>query len=437
MFAPTTAEQCRQILELGRREGARIHPVGVGHSPSDLACTNGWLVRTEGLSGLIKCDPSKRTATFYAGTVLHHVHSALAEQSPPMALPNIGSISDQTLGGLISTASHGSGVDYPVLSAHVKSLLIALPQPGAPVVRVSRDQDPDLFIASLCGLGATGFLLEVEMDIEPAFRLRETKEAVDVDEVIDNLDIIKRSAQHVRVWWYYNGKGMIVGRANRTYQAAQPYGSWLDVLLGFHVTQFLLLIARYFRNFTPYVGKYVWWLSKNGGEVVNDGYKVLNFDCLFPQYTMEWAIPAASAQSCLREIRDWIDAEAADPQGLRVHWPIEIRWTSGDDIWLSPSEGEETCWIGVVTYRPYGLAVPYRKFHARFAEILSKYEGRPHWAKEHNLRPKQISALYPNFDKFRDVVKRVDPDGIMRSEYVRRHFEGEEVSQRIFKERPE
>ena len=218
-----------------------------------------------------------------------------------MALPNIGSISDQTLGGLISTASHGSGVDYPVLSAHVKSLLIALPQPGAPVVRVSRDQDPDLFIASLCGLGATGFLLEVEMDIEPAFRLRETKEAVDVDEVIDNLDIIKRSAQHVRVWWYYNGKGMIVGRANRTYQvsnttgfssfetlrrdiadskAAQPYGSWLDVLLGFHVTQFLLLIARYFRNFTPYVGKYVWWLSKNGGEVVNDGYKVLNFDCL-------------------------------------------------------------------------------------------------------------------------------------------------------------
>jgi hypothetical protein len=71
----------------------------------------------------------------------------------------------------------------------------------------------------------------------------------------------------------------------------------------------------------------------------------------FPQYTMEWAIPAGSAQACLRELRDWIDAEAADPQGLRVHWPIEIRWTSGDDIWLSPSEGEETCWIGVVTYR--------------------------------------------------------------------------------------
>jgi len=54
VFAPTTVLQCRHILELARREGARVHPVGVGHSPSDLACTNGWLVRMEGVSGTIK-----------------------------------------------------------------------------------------------------------------------------------------------------------------------------------------------------------------------------------------------------------------------------------------------------------------------------------------------------------------------------------------------
>lgn len=54
VFVPTTVLQCRQILELARREGARVHPVGVGHSPSDLACTNGWLVRTEELRGTVK-----------------------------------------------------------------------------------------------------------------------------------------------------------------------------------------------------------------------------------------------------------------------------------------------------------------------------------------------------------------------------------------------
>jgi len=53
VFAPTTIEECRAIMELARREGARLHPVGVGHSPSDLACTNGWLLRMEGLKGFI------------------------------------------------------------------------------------------------------------------------------------------------------------------------------------------------------------------------------------------------------------------------------------------------------------------------------------------------------------------------------------------------
>ena len=54
VFAPTNEWQCRQIVELARREGATIHPVGVGHSPSDLACTNGWLVRMGGLDGTVK-----------------------------------------------------------------------------------------------------------------------------------------------------------------------------------------------------------------------------------------------------------------------------------------------------------------------------------------------------------------------------------------------
>lgn len=236
VFAPTTSLQCRQILELGRREGARIHPVGVGHSPSDLACTNGWLVRMEGLTGLksvsladappacwgsqlnYQVDHEKSTVTLYAGTILHDVHRLLEAQQPPLALPNIGSISDQTVGGLISTATHGSGVNFPVLSAHVRSLVLALPQPGAPVVRVSRNEDPELFNASLCGLGATGLILEVEMEVEPAFRLRETKSPLPVDQVLGHLDDIKGSAEHVRLWWYPAGKGIVVARANRTYE---------------------------------------------------------------------------------------------------------------------------------------------------------------------------------------------------------------------------
>lgn len=105
---------------------------------------------------------------------------------------------------------------------------------------------------------------------------------------------------------------------------------------------------------------------------------------------------------------------------------------------VSSATGEICCGNSsnlVLTYRPYGLAVPYRKFHDKFASIVGSHGGRPHWAKEHVLKPKDLEALYPDFGKFKEVVARVDPAGIMRSEYVRRHIVGEDIPRRFFKER--
>ena len=169
---------------------------------------------------MAQIDIKARRATFMSGIVLHDVHAALKEAQEPLALPNIGSISDQTLGGLISTASHGSGVNFPVLSQHVQSMTIILAQPGSPLVKISPELDPELFKASLCGLGATGLLIDLEVEVEPAFRLKEIKTPQSVDHVMTHFESIRRSAEHVRLWWYPDGHGIVVGRANRTYQAS-------------------------------------------------------------------------------------------------------------------------------------------------------------------------------------------------------------------------
>lgn len=81
----------------------------------------------------------------------------------------------------------------------------------------------------------------------------------------------------------------------------------------------------------------------------------------------------------------------------------------------------------------------YRKLFARFEEIVSKYQGRPHWAKAHGFTPDDFRATYPEFDRFVKVLKDVDPQGMFINPYVRRHVLGEntaEVGGRVFKERP-
>jgi len=54
IFEPENEFQCELVLELARREGKVVRAVGVGHSPSDLACTNGFMLRTTKMNRVLE-----------------------------------------------------------------------------------------------------------------------------------------------------------------------------------------------------------------------------------------------------------------------------------------------------------------------------------------------------------------------------------------------
>ena len=133
-------------------------------------------------------------------------------------MSNLGSISDQSIGGIITTATHGSGVTFPVLSSSVLSLTLI--NADTSIVTCSRESNKDLFIATLCGLGTTGLILRVRMQVEKAFRLDETVEPVAFEDFVDNFEQIGKSSEHTRAWWFPQAKAFSVGRANRSYQVS-------------------------------------------------------------------------------------------------------------------------------------------------------------------------------------------------------------------------
>lgn len=63
-FEPRTVHQCALIFELARREGKKVRAVGIGHSPSDLACIDdGYMLRTTKLDKIL--EVSLRSALQY------------------------------------------------------------------------------------------------------------------------------------------------------------------------------------------------------------------------------------------------------------------------------------------------------------------------------------------------------------------------------------
>lgn len=63
VFEPTSEHQCALIVELAKREGKTVRAVGVGHSPSDLACTSEYMLRTSKLNNMVEVSPFATTFT--------------------------------------------------------------------------------------------------------------------------------------------------------------------------------------------------------------------------------------------------------------------------------------------------------------------------------------------------------------------------------------
>lgn len=562
LFAPSDVEQCCALIELARRMGnVECRALGQSHSPSDIVFTQGWLLRMNRLSGLLSIDTDKPSITVLAGTFVSDIHVMLEKATVPLAMPNLGSISEQTIGGLISTATHGTGINSPVLSASVLSMRIVcaldVDQGGTQVITCSRSQNAELFNATLCGLGATGLIVEVTIEVDHWFKLKQISEecsfgsifgasngwpavhtwvegehdlsfngrsAIDttvrraahsltsgsevtseepakgmpnkqqrslgallahrpqlvpacpddrlptyrsadarmIYPIADShnsthkfpsanadadlpdhetrqaqlcIETLASSAQHVRLAWFPHADRVTVMRVNRTLEPVQSPGLASRLygrLIGFHLLQIMLYFARFSPASLAGVNRFSYWLThpaapsppvtarqdktrsnieiKGGSSeqstasslshsqpddrhvnsaagdlarfktgtfdpsqlaqhpdaftdpapldtrnprsvLVDAAPRIFNVDCLFQQYTNEWAIPLSHAASALRAMRDWLAEEEQKADGDVIHFPVEIRFADADGIWLSPCHGRKTCYIGIVQYR--------------------------------------------------------------------------------------
>lgn len=430
VFEPETELQCQAILEIARREGKTVRAAGVGHSPSDLACTEGFMVLMTRMKSILEVNLEKKYVVAQGGITLADLHDELAVHG--LAMSNVGSISDQTLAGIVTTATHGTGMDYGVMSTHVLAMKLLLADGS--FAYCSHRERPDLFTATLCGLGSTGLILSIQLQVEPAFLLKDVQETHSFDFMVQNFDTIAHSAEHVRMWWFAQSDTVRISYLDRTSEPRKPAGSWLwNSFCSYHLVQFLLFLGRFFAWVNPWTARFAAWLVSRPSVGIDDSHRIFNVDCRYPQHTTEWAIPYQRSQACLRELRDWLLEEHQDPNGLRPHFPVEIRFSAPDDIWLSPSNGQHTCWLGIVQYRPYGLDVTHKQIFERYESIVSRHHGRPHWAKAHRLRPSDLRTLYPRFDDFVRVLDEVDPLGIFRNPYVRRHIFGDELRDDAFR----
>ena len=74
---PETVEELQNSIGEAARQGLRVRVIGGGHSWSDAAMSNDWLVSLDRLNRVINVDKAARTVTVEAGIRLKDLNRAL------------------------------------------------------------------------------------------------------------------------------------------------------------------------------------------------------------------------------------------------------------------------------------------------------------------------------------------------------------------------
>src|SRR5918996_1164108 len=104
--------------------GRTVRAAASGHSFTDIACTDGVMLRLERLNRVLDLDRASGLVRVEAGISIHALAQALHTYG--LAMENQGDIDRQTLAGAISTATHGTGARFRNLSAQVESAELVL-----------------------------------------------------------------------------------------------------------------------------------------------------------------------------------------------------------------------------------------------------------------------------------------------------------------------
>ena len=130
---------------------------------------------------------------------------------------------------------------------------------------------------------------------------------------------------------------------------------------------------------------------------------------------MEYAIPLEYLLEAFQKVRE-VTQQLDSP----ITFPIEVRVLGADSIPLSPAYGRKSGYIAVHVFR----GTPTDPYFRLVEDIMKTYGGRPHWGKMHTRTSRELSDLYPEWNKFQSVLEELDPDGHFSTPYLDRVLRG-------------
>lgn len=362
------------------------------------------------------------TVTYQAGTPLDTVYAELIAMER-MLPASPGVIGIQTLGGALSTGTHGQGLHQSALCDAVEVLTVMLA--SGDIIRVDR-ADPR-FGAFVMGMGMLGILLDVTLRTVPNRIMRCTKFTTDYPFLLEHNERLNREHGFVKSWWFaWTGESHIwlVDPASEEevtrYRAAgsEPLllDGDIDARMNATIDATLQKMAKDTKD-EALAGEHFETVRrfKDASDLVGNVYQILCKGIPAPQINCEVAVPLHRMQEALEILQAW---QEANPGVL--HYPFILRCTGPSEAWLSAAYGQSVCWIGFLVYLAAdGTFVNGSMEQMReLQQLLVPLGGIPHFGKHLAMDLYDFPALLPRWHDFLALKGELDPHGRFENRWL-------------------
>jgi len=393
-----------------------------------------------------------------------------------LAVPDMGGIIHQTVGGFISTGSAGGSIKH-AFGDQIQA--IKLIDGNGKTHSLTRESNDDLFFAAGVSLGLLGIIIEVTFKLVKSFNIKGEETTTTVDNCTIDLfgngsgnkkslkDFLTETEYTRLMWWPQSGvERMVVWKAHQMTDAdykdngidknnfkPKPYlefdeywgteypeeaagglfysvvGNWnrIEGKVGWFVKIFLKIIGWLFPKLIlpPVLKEFVPLDEEKKGKVPQQfwdiWYRGLPMDNrvndrLVPvEFTEIW-IPLEKAASVMTKMRDYYKAAGYKATGF---FSCEVYAAKKSDFWLSPSFNRDVIRVDIFWFT-YNQGQPDKVYYPQFWNLLmsdTELSCRFHWGKYMPVNPSYLKKQYPKMNDFFEIRKKVDPDNIFLTDY--------------------
>ncbi|WP_270671790.1 D-arabinono-1,4-lactone oxidase [Aeromonas sp. QDB17] len=427
VWRPTTRDELQQLLREYPERKLRLIGSGLSFEPIHSVYAEGsqaLLVDLHHLRGQL--DKTADTVTYLAGTPLDTVYADLIAMDR-MLPASPGVIGIQTLGGALSTGTHGQGLHQSALCDAVAALTVMLA--SGDIIRVDRT-DPR-FGAFVMGMGMLGILLDVTLNTVPNRIMRCTKFTTDYPFLLEHNERLNREHAFVKSWWFaWTGESHIwlVDPASDDEVARYRAGGSeplvlegdmderMNLALNATIDATLQKMARDTKD-EALAGEHFETVRrfKDASDLVGNVYQILCKGIPAPQINCEVAVPLHRMNEALETLQAW---QQANPGVL--HYPFILRCTGPSVAWLSAAHDKSVCWIGFLVYLAAdGTFVGGSMEQMReLQQLLVPLGGIPHFGKHLAMDLYDFPALLPRWHDFLALKRELDPHGRFENRWL-------------------